>query len=219
MGAENTVSTRPSGGMAPYPGTPGPPISSDVCHGTVGLDRPRRAGVPSGQSSLALTTEGGPMGSTRDSLPDPRRAGSAICPPLFAHSCLRPFSANASIRHSSSGSLRPQPTAIAKHATCHAPPSLRHASVGRRVRHPDHAGAPRSQGREDNDDLHPCAESRGQGGPQPRGHLAIMTPGSGCYADSVYNAERFAHASVTAWESWANCSFRSRVFMRTLCQR
>jgi len=28
-----------------------------------------------------------------------------------------------------------------------------------------------------------------------------MTTGRGCYADSVYNAERIAHASVTAWES------------------
>jgi hypothetical protein len=47
----------------------------------------------------------------------------------------------------------------------------------------------------------------------------IMTPGGGCYADSVYNAERITHASITAWESRANCSSRPWVLMRTLCQR
>ena len=46
-----------------------------------------------------------------------------------------------------------------------------------------------------------------------------LTTGRGCYADSASNAERIAHASVTAWESWANCSSRPWVLMRTPCQR
>jgi len=65
------------------------------------------------------------MGSARDcsSSPDARRPGSPMRPPL---STLRhPVSAIAPIRHSSSESSRPQPPAIAKHATCH---TLRHSS-------------------------------------------------------------------------------------------
>ncbi len=46
-----------------------------------------------------------------------------------------------------------------------------------------------------------------------------LTTGRGCHADSVYNAERIAQVSITAWESWANCSSRPWVLMRTLCQR
>jgi len=46
-----------------------------------------------------------------------------------------------------------------------------------------------------------------------------LTTGRGCYADSVYNPERITHASVTAWESWANCSSQPWVLIRTLCQR
>jgi hypothetical protein len=46
-----------------------------------------------------------------------------------------------------------------------------------------------------------------------------LTTGRGCSADSVSNAERIGHASVTAWESWANCSSRPRVPLRMLCQR
>jgi len=46
-----------------------------------------------------------------------------------------------------------------------------------------------------------------------------LTTGRGCSADSAYNAERIAHASVIAWESEANRSSRPWVLMRTLCHR
>ena len=90
------------------------------------------------------------MGAGRDSSPDPRRPGTPTRPLLSARR--HPVSAIALIRHSSNESSRPQPPAIAKHATCH---TLRHsgaytafvrgdASPGRRVRYPDHSGAARS---------------------------------------------------------------------------
>ncbi len=62
------------------------------------------------------------MGSARDSSPDPTRAGSPMRPPRPTRRHL--VSAIAPIRHSSSGSSRPQPPAITTHATCH---TLRHA--------------------------------------------------------------------------------------------
>ncbi len=58
------------------------------------LDRPRRPGVPFGLLPLPLMTDGGrPMGSARDSVPDPRRADSPVCPPLSARARPRPVSA------------------------------------------------------------------------------------------------------------------------------
>lgn len=62
------------------------------------------------------------MGWARDSAPDPGRPGSPMRPPLSTrrHS----ISGTAQIRHSSSQSSRPQPSAIAKHATS---PRLRHS--------------------------------------------------------------------------------------------
>lgn len=51
------------------------------------------------------------------------------------------------------------------------------------------------------------------------GHKDVKTTMIYTHADSVYNAERIAHASLTAWESWANHSSRPWVLMRTLCQK
>jgi integrase len=62
------------------------------------------------------------MGSTRDSSPDPRRAGSPMRPPLSTRRHL--VSAIAPIPPSCSDSSRPQPSAITTHATCH---TLRHS--------------------------------------------------------------------------------------------
>ena len=64
------------------------------------------------------------MGSTRDSSSDPGRAGSPMRPPLSARR--HPVSAIAPFRHSSGDSSRPQPPAIAQHATCH---TRRHSGV------------------------------------------------------------------------------------------
>ena len=93
------------------------------CVEALPVDRPRLSGVTSGQSPFALTTDGGgPMGSARDSSPDPRRAGSPGRPPPSTRR--HPVSAIAPIRHPSRRSSRPHPPAIAKPAPCH---TLRHS--------------------------------------------------------------------------------------------
>ena len=46
---------------------------------------------------------------------------------------------------------------------------LSHAPTGGGLRHPHGPGIAWTQGCEDHNDLHPCAESRPQGRPQPNG--------------------------------------------------
>jgi hypothetical protein len=158
--------------------------SSDARRGAVELDRPRRSGVPSGQSPFALSTDGGgPMGSARDRSPDPRRPGSPMRPPLSARR--HPVSGTAPIRHPPASrqarSRRRSPSMPPA-----TPSPLRslsrivrdHASPGGRVRYPDHTGAARSSRSQEHHGLHPCPEPGRTGRPEP-GRFPGGSPGRG----------------------------------------
>src|SRR3989304_4306 len=70
----------------------------------------------------------------------------------------------------------PPPQPLLPPLVCHAPP-------GGWLRHSNRPGVARTQGREDDDDLHPCAESGWKGGEEPDGRTVNRADPLGCWAE------------------------------------
>ena len=80
-----------------------------------------------------------------------------------------------------------------------APPFVRHAPAGGRLRHPHHAGAARPHGRPHYHDLHPCAQPRRPRSTQPA-RLVIRTVGNIAKVRFNRGSGEFGQGSPGAWD-------------------
>ena len=124
------------------------------------------AGSTSSPASTAATTRAGkgvaPKAGNGPAAGAPP-ADRATPNPSAAITCTRPSSSAPFVG-------RPRRRHLAADQLPHLPPLLRDPPARRGVRYPHHPGAPRPQRREDDDDLHACAQPWRPGRPQPCGH-------------------------------------------------